>query len=287
VLAVGRPTYSDDEEETEATEAKGTPVPRKQHKDQHTSLKHSPDSAVDSAISSPLAISNNTHTHYLTYVTTRQPSSPSAYSLLRRSCIRTLSCENLPRGSPSGPLYFGDPVAGYTIAYVFRLADPRARGRRRTYALLALGGRDSWKVSNAMVAVTKAFEAIAARIVALADAVLDRETAPATPASRPGTAVGPAPPSLHPPLPLSASLPAAETPAGAAGVPLAPPRLGLSDVSSFLSAKKVDPDGYPRVSRDVMRAKGLAEIVGRDAFFVELHAQFCVILAGLAREFGR
>jgi vesicle coat protein len=56
----------------------------------------------------------------------------------------------------------------------------------------------------------------------------------------------------------------------------------LTDVSSFLSAKTVDPDGYPRVSRDLMRAKGLAEIVGNEKFFVELHAQFCVILYNLA-----
>jgi hypothetical protein len=55
----------------------------------------------------------------------------------------------------------------------------------------------------------------------------------------------------------------------------------ITPVSSFLSAKKVDPDGYPRVSRDVMRAKGLAEIVGKDDFFVEVHARFCVILSGL------
>lgn len=62
---------------------------------------------------------------------------------------------------------------------------------------------------------------------------------------------------------------------------------GLNDVSSFLSAKRVDPDGYPRVSREVMRAKGLAEIVGKDDFFVELHAKFCMVLSSLVKEFAR
>ena len=61
----------------------------------------------------------------------------------------------------------------------------------------------------------------------------------------------------------------------------------ISDVSSFLAAKKVDPDGYPRFSKDLMRAKGLAEIVGKENFFVELHAQFCVILANLVKELSR
>jgi hypothetical protein len=61
-------------------------------------------------------------------------------------------------------------------------------------------------------------------------------------------------------------------------------RSQLSDTSSFLSAKRIDPDGYPRVSRDVMRAKGLAEIVGREDFFVELHARFCMVLRSLVGE---
>jgi len=46
-------------------------------------------------------------------------------------------------------------------------------------------------------------------------------------------------------------------------------------------ASRVDPDGYPRLSRDAMRARGLGDIVGSDRFFVELHAQFCIILSGL------
>lgn len=274
------------------------------------------DAANESAISSPLSDrppqlhnGHNAHTHSLTYVSTRHPTRGDLYSLLRRACIRTLSSENLPRGSPGGPILFGDPVAGYTIAYIFRLPDPRARGKRRTYALIALGGRDSWRVTRAYVEVTRAFESIAGVIGNLAESVLERESlaSDGSGGSRPGTAsssfsVGAQTPTLSSsapgphippatpvsataahPLSISTQLPHPRS-AGSQSATTSPvsshnPR--ITPVSSFLSAKKVDPDGYPRVSRDVMRAKGLAEIVGKDDFFVELHAKFCLILSGL------
>jgi hypothetical protein len=196
----------------------------------------------------------------------------------------------LPCGKPSGPLYFGDPVVGYTIAYIFRLPDPRARGQKRTYALIALGGRDSWRVGKAMVKVTAVFESIANRIIAMADKVLDRESA-ASPFnqqlsafSRPSTAMS------SPPLSTSASsIPVFGSPQkdkSLSSNASSPAQRNITPVSSFLSAKKVDPDGYPRVSRDVMRAKSLAEIVGREDFFVELHVRFCTLLSSLIKEFG-
>jgi hypothetical protein len=162
--------------------------------------------------------------------------------------------------------------------------------------LIALGGRDSWKVSNVMVSVTKMFETIASQIVAMADSVLERESATQLP-SRPSTASPTTSPvfSSSDPMPGEGSRddqqPAPLSPEktrskSMVNSPVAPTR-NLSDVSSFLSAKKVDPDGYPRVSREVMRAKGLAEIVGKENFFVELHARFCMILAQLVRESGR
>jgi len=302
VMAHGRTSCSgededEDEEDHDRKDPRAASLPEKDHKrPAASSVKNTPDNAVQSALSSPMNIPSATHTHFITYVTTRQPSSPDAYSLLRRSCIRTLSCENLPRGSPSGPLYFGDSIAGYTIAYVFRLPDPRARGRRRTYALIALGGRDSWKVSNVMVSVTKMFESIASQIMAMADRVLERESA-AQPPSRPSTA-SPTTPPLSSSDPITGESCRDESQGSAIASPdkprsrsiANPPAVAtrsLSDVSSFLSAKKVDPDGYPRVSREVMRAKGLAEIVGKENFFVELHARFCMILAQLARDSGR
>ncbi|KAJ9666522.1 hypothetical protein H2201_003445 [Coniosporium apollinis] len=244
----------------------------------------SPPSTTTSSPPSPLFVSQTPHTHTLTYITTRQPTSASAYSLLRRSCIRTLSCEMLPRGSPSGPLVFGDPVAGYTIAYIFRLPDPRARGKLRTYALIALGGRDSWRVGKAMVKVTEIFESVASKIIAMADRVLERESSAS---SRPSTSERSTPP-LSCSASIMSNLSSRMSPEkkGVSPTQSSPVTRTITPVSSFLSAKKVDPDGYPRVSREVMRAKGLAEIVGKDDFFVELHATFCMLLSGLIKEFG-
>ncbi|KAI9834198.1 MAG: hypothetical protein M1819_003036 [Sarea resinae] len=193
------------------------------------------------------------HTHTLTYLTTRHPPSQKAYSLLRRSCIRTLSCENLPRGTPAGPLAFGDPIAGYTIAFIFRLPDPRARGRRRSYALLALGGRDGRRVFRASTEITKAFASIAAQIVAMAEQAVEKENTKRDGSHSRATTSG-------------------------AGRDITP-------VSSFLSGRTVDPDGYPRRAGEV-RAKGLAELVGKEDFFVDLHVQFVQLLARLGREFG-
>lgn len=278
VLAKGSPIHDDDGDETDV----GRPfAPR--HPNFSSSLTPSPPSVSCSGASSPGYPPPNVHTHVLHYVTTRQPPSPAAYSLLRRSCIRTLSCENLPRGTPSGPIYFGDPIAGYTIAYIFRLPDPRARGKRRTYALIALGGRDSWRVSMAMVEITKVFESIAAQIIAMADHVLERESQspqgmPRPPAANPITP----PPSAPGSLPKNDSYQSLTTIGSTAAA-----TRNLTHVSSFLSAKKVDPDGYPRVSREVMRAKGLSEIVGKESFFVELHAKFCMILSSLVKAFGK
>jgi hypothetical protein len=274
-----------------------------------------------------------THNHALTYVTRRNPESQNMYSRLRISCIRTLSSESLPRGSASGVITFGDPIAGFTIARIFRLPDPRARGRRRTYALTALG-KYEWRVMEAFVQVTKAFERIAERIIGMADEVLEREAreqlsagrisplfvrSPLTPPrgmadrlaklelqdgrrassasqriSKSATTSPTLPqssfpfqtmPKLAPPpllLPTLHSNNIRHTRHSSINTPTTPNFNDLP-ISSFLSAKKVDPDGFPRTSnsREAMLPKGLNEIVGDEAFFVELHASFCVILHSL------
>jgi hypothetical protein len=171
---------------------------------------------------------------------------------------------------------FGDPVAGYTIAYIFRLQDPRSRGAKRTYALIAMAGRDCRRASKAMVKVTEYFEAIANRIITLAENVLQRESA----------ASGvPTSPSFAPPSTESASTSPMKGRTSSSFGSTASAR-NITPVSSFLSAKKVDPDGYPRVSRDLMKPKTLVEIVGMEGFFVELHAWFCRLLQSLIKEFG-
>lgn len=231
-----------------------------------------------------------THTHNVTYVSTHHPTVSEDYSSLKRTCLRTLSAEKLPKSSPRGPLYFGDSVAGYTIAYPFHIKDPRARGQTRLYALIAMGGLDSWNVSRHYVAVTRVFEAIAREITRMADEVISRETPPA---SDDGDVTPPLSSSL--PLPSSQKDEHTKDPRENKSASTSPtsssrtPSRGgdsistrLSDVSSFLSAKRVDPDGFARGSREVMQPRGLAEITGNDRIFVELHAKFVLLVSQLA-----
>ncbi|KAE9976605.1 hypothetical protein BLS_001993 [Venturia inaequalis] len=231
-----------------------------------------------------------THTHHITYVSTHHPTGSENYSSLKRTCLRTLSAEKLPRSSPRGPLYFGDSVAGYTIAYPFHIKDPRARGQTRLYALIAMGGLDSWNVSRHYVAVTRVFEGIAREITRMADQVISRETPP-------GSDDGHVTPPLSSSLPLPSSQgeehtrdprenkSASTSPTSSSRTPSRGAdsiSARLSDVSSFLSAKRVDPDGFARGSRDVMQPRGLAEITGNDRIFVELHAKFVLLVSQLA-----
>jgi hypothetical protein len=241
--------------------------------------------SADSVPPSPMFASRSMHTHTLTYISTSHPQQPATFSLLRRTCIRTLSTEVLPLSKPSGPIMFGDSVAGYTIAYVFRLQDPRSRGAKRTYALIAMAGRDCRRATKAMVKITEVFEGIANRIIALADRVLERESAASQSFSRPTTAIPTTPlfgtsASSMPPLLTS---PRQERFFSSTA---SSPTRNITPVSSFLSAKKVDPDGFPRVSRDVMKAKSLIEIVGQESFFVELHGIFCGLLHSLIKQYG-
>ncbi|KAE8824170.1 hypothetical protein PTNB73_09129 [Pyrenophora teres f. teres] len=276
---VRRPVSRDDFSSTDSSDVSDT--------EQSTSFQSANSSSYpDSIPASPLLASRGVHTHTLNYISTSQPQSPSTYSLLRRTCIRTLSTEVLPSSKPSGAMMFGDSVAGYTIAYVFRLQDPRSRGAKRTYALIAMAGRDCRRATKAMVKITEAFQGIANRIISLAEKVLERESAASQNVSRPTTAIsGGTPPfgtsaSSMPPQFLS---PQKERTLSTTSTPNF---RNITPVSSFLSAKKLDPDGFPRVSRDVMKAKSLIEIVGQENFFVDLHSIFCCLLHSLIKQYG-
>ncbi|KAI9771497.1 MAG: hypothetical protein M1840_002117 [Geoglossum simile] len=205
------------------------------------------------------------HSHTLTYLTTRNPPSQNAYSLLRRACIRTLSCELLPR-TGSGSLVFGDPQAGYTIAYVFRIRDPRARGGRRGYALICLAGRDERRVMRIAPCIMRWFESTASWIVSMAD----REANTTHPPTSPASIISQSPTNM------GMTSHAATTSAGG---------LNVTPVSPFLSGRSHDPDGFLRRGTET-RAKGLAELVGREDFFVELHAVFVRLLGQLGHMIG-
>ncbi|PLB40933.1 folliculin domain-containing protein [Aspergillus candidus] len=212
---------------------------------------HAHPSLPDSFHSSSVASDASCHTHILTYLSLRGPPNPADYALLRRSSIRTLSCELLPRGLSSGPLCFGDSNAGYTVAYIFRLPDPMARGKRRSYALVALAGKDAGRAFRACPVIWRAFGRIATGIVHSAERFQEAEKSREeqnTSLNRPGNR------------------------------PYTP-------VSSFLTGRALDPDGQARRPGQV-RARNLAEIVGNPSIFAEIHAHFVALLQQLGNMFG-
>lgn len=221
-----------------------------QEDDSHDPHPHrsSPDSLRTSAVSSDSAC----HTHLITYLSLRGPPNPSDYALLRRSSIRTLSCELLPRGLSSGPLCFGDSDAGYTIAYIFRLPDPKARGKRRSYALVALAGKDSKRAFGACPLIWRVFGRIASGIVSAAERYQEEEK---------------------------------RREDGSSGAGNKDASSNYTPVSSFLTGRAVDPDGHSRHAGQI-RARNLAEIVGNEYIFAELHAQFSALLQQLGIMFG-
>ena len=214
-----------------------------------SSSLHGPDMSRASAFATYPSTPPSTppaHKHTLTYLTTRQPPSLDAHSLLRGSCIRTLSCEQPPRTN-SGPLFFGDDATGYTISFVFRVPDSSARGKVRRYAFIAWAGREERRAARAYKEVSHVFAGMAGRIV---DAVEKREY---------GLMDGNG---MREPLSTSASTP----------------------LSAFLSGRSMDPDRFTKKTE--VRPKGLVELVGKEDLFVEIHAAFVHLLAQLGRCLG-
>ena len=250
------PSWAPGSPKKDGTGRNGSPVMRTTEKvfahwSQHCGL----DAEIDSKFhqSLPESLASNTsilsgHPHELIYRTTSSPIDPNTYSILRRSTIRTLSCEQLPRGLTAGALSFFDPADGHTVAFKFRLSDPHARGSQRYYALIALIGHDSTRMSKTTPIIWRAFKRIAAGIMARTEKVIAQGKLSEN--SRGGR---------KPPLP----------------------------VSSFLTGRTLDPDGYPRRSGAFnMRARGLAEMVGDELIFAHVHGEFTYLLQSLCRQVG-
>lgn len=216
------------------------------------------------------------HTHYLDYTSTHEPLAPTSFSRIRQSCLRTLSCETLPPSSnqftssptspfinnpfssgpvgtgtsSGGPIFFGDPLAGYTTAYIFRIPDPNARGRRRVYALMALSTHRERLAMQTFSFLSVAFRDLAAWIQGLAEAELERSENSGSPhGDRNGGTNNNTP------------------------------------TSSFLSGRSRGHDG--KFAGMSLRARGLAELVGLPDFFIELHARFVRLLIELGMLLGQ
>ncbi|KFH48258.1 hypothetical protein ACRE_008840 [Hapsidospora chrysogenum ATCC 11550] len=228
------------------------------------------------------------HVHYVDYTSTHEPVLPNSFSLLRASCLRTLSFETLPRApatnppaaptaSPhssansfvttqsagssvsGGPIFFGDALAGYTTAYIFRIPDVHARGHKRVYAFIALSTHKERLAMKTFAVVSAAFRELATWIQQLAETEAER--------SADSSPVG-----------------SAFYGGGGYHQPQQPPSASSSVVadrggSSFLAGAS----GFTRRMAGgggglAPKARGLAELVGQPDFFIELHRKFVQLL---------
>ena len=216
------------------------------------------------------------HTHYLDYTSTHEPLTPGSFSIIRQSCLRTLSCETLPPsstqyttsptspflnnsfasgpagigGSSGGPIFFGDPIAGYTTAFVFRIPDPNARGRRRVYALMAHTTHRERQAMKAFSTLSIALRDLANWISGLAEAELERSENMGSPHGDRSSGTN-----------------------------------NNTPQSSFLAGRNRGPDG--KFAGMSLKARGLAELVGLPDFFLELHQKFVRLLIELGILLGQ
>ncbi|KAK4124480.1 hypothetical protein N657DRAFT_571943 [Parathielavia appendiculata] len=246
----------------------------------------------------------NTHMHYLDYTSTHEPLGPASFSLIRASCLRTLSLETLPRtpatsppsagaamptpmGSPNSPpyvtthsigaaasggsIFFGDKKVGYTTAYIFRVPDVHARGHKRVYAFLALSTHPEPTAVKTFTFLSAAFRDMASWIQELAEAEAERALAETT--SGPGS-------SASSPVVPGAGYGSFQSEPAAPSAPMSSG--GSTSGSSFLMG------GMGGLSRRMgggfggsgvaLKQRGLAELVGMPDFFIELHAKFVRLL---------
>ncbi|TQV92199.1 hypothetical protein V2A60_004490 [Cordyceps javanica] len=228
----------------------------------------------------------SSHVHYIDYTSTHEPVIGHSFSLLRASCLRALSFETLPRApatstSPQsnhtpafvttqsagsaatgGPIFFGDAVAGYTTAYIFRIPDVHARGHKRVYAFLALSTHKERLAMKTYTVISNAFRELTGWIQQLVEAEAERVADPPTTGSASGSQgsadVSPAPPSqsaFDSPTALDRS--ASSFLSGGSGFTR---RMGASGKASSL------------------KARGLAELAGQPDIFIELHKRFVQLL---------
>ncbi|KAI1459785.1 vesicle coat protein [Annulohypoxylon moriforme] len=275
------------------------------HSKRSASRRRPTTSTSHSSVSSRSSVAQ--HTHYLDYTSTHEPIVPTTYSIVRASCLRTLSFETLPRrpetsqqgpslSSPissippqfpsapfnhgpgyitatpnpqsaanGGPIFFGDPLAGYTTAYIFRIPDVHARGRKRVYAFLALSTHRERLAMKTFSFISAAFRDLVNWIQELAEAEAEREREREE-ANSPVAA-------------LNAAY-------SQTGFDRDRGRERANDTSSFLTGGgrggfvqrmggSMGPGGF------APKARGLAELVGLPDFFIELHSRFVQLLLEL------
>ena len=284
-------------------------------------------SSRPSTISSSRTNSPSSHMHFFDYTSTHQPTHPENFSLIRHSCLRTLSQETLPRStttssdnsankpaSPTsqnmfpgiinqspfvtthtsgtavagGPIAFGDPADGFTTAYVFRVTDVQARGNKRLYAFLAFSTQREYQAMRTFSYLASEFRELATWVQSLAEAEAQRVEESRGLAPWMVGLDANVPPSRQQQVGASAGADAASAglttaTTGRGGGILSGERPRGPEGSSFLSGGSRRYGGALGGGGGGMnpRARGLAELLGKPNFFIELHAKFVHLLLEL------
>lgn len=252
------------------------------------------------------------HVHYVDYISTHEPVLPNSFSLLRASCLRALSFETLPRtpatapapvASPvssngsfvttqsagsavtGGPIFFGDALAGYTTAYIFRIPDVHARGHKRVYAFIALSTHKERIAMKTFAIISSAFRELAMWIQQLAEAEAERaaDSSPSIGSTFSGAGVGGGN--------ASGSGSGGAMVAGGYATPSQQSASAFESAASSVSATAdragssflTGGSGFTRrmgggAGASAPKARGLAELVGQPDFFIELHQKFVQLL---------
>lgn len=158
-----------------------------------------------------------------------------------------------------GPIFFGDALAGYTTAYIFRIPDVHARGHKRVYAFIALSTHKERLAMKTFAVISTAFRDLANWIQQLAEAEAEKSSDTA------GTGVSGSSMISENPTP-STSMYDAQASVERNGSSFLTGGIGMSRRMG----------GGAGVSS--LKARGLAELVGQPDFFIELHKRFVQLL---------
>lgn len=187
---------------------------------------------------------------------------------------------------------FGDPRAGYTIAFIFRIPDPCARGRRRQYAFMCLCRGGERKAVRAFGMLTQVFREWAGWVTGLAEGEAVRVEGELASGGSGGAQGGQwagggsgyaAGLQNARANSVNEGRPGQGAFGGAGGFGGAP----NTSNSSFLSGRMGAPGSQWEEARmgglgvGRIRSRGLAELVGLPDFFLLLHVKFVELLARL------
>ncbi|KAK4447282.1 vesicle coat protein [Podospora aff. communis PSN243] len=245
--------------------------------------------------------STGAHYHYVDITSTHRTITPASFSRVQAACLRTLSGETLPRAilispmtpkspvltstasgatspsatvlsggstAPTGPIFFGDPEAGYTTAYIFQIPDIHARDHKRVYAFLAVSTDRERVAMSGFNFLAAAFRDMAAGIQALAAEAESERTVSESSGS----------------IAIS-SIPAGQGYRSFQSETLPPKSPSNSKFSMGGVGGRSEHMRFG-ASGAALKSRSLAKLVGRPDFFIDLHTKFVRLLLELEVVLG-